>query len=62
MVKALAAFVDRRERNDLERLEKAGLHDPAGLFRQFNLGHRMMRRRLARARDVTDTPRARKRR
>jgi F420-non-reducing hydrogenase small subunit len=52
MVKALAAIVDRRERDEVARLEKAGLHDSAELFHRFNLGHRMMRRRLSRARGL----------
>jgi F420-non-reducing hydrogenase small subunit len=48
MVAALAAIVDRREEADLERLAKAGIPNPLGLFRTMSLGHPLLRRRVAR--------------
>ncbi len=51
MISALAAVIDRRERDDAKRLEKAGISDPAGLFYRFSLGHRLMHRRARRSPD-----------
>jgi F420-non-reducing hydrogenase small subunit len=60
MVAALAAIVDRRGGTYLERLTKAGLRDPLGLFRTMGLGHALMRRRVEQTR--VKEPAARERR
>jgi hypothetical protein len=51
MISALAAVVERRERDEVERLQKAGIGDPAGVFHRFHLAHGLMQRRVRRSLD-----------
>jgi hypothetical protein len=49
MISALAAVVDRREPDEVERLQKAGIGDPAAVFHRYRLAHGLMRRRVERS-------------